>query len=241
MRLELLRWTSCSSIGSATWLGVSAFAPALDEDLGERLYGAPLARGEETRAVSRGHPPRPPWARGRPNSGTAAAQCRDARPPRPRLCAHRAGRDAVRPQRAAGARALRRGRLADAPVGDALGDRVRAARRRWLAVWAPHKLRIARADVPRMAWLAASPAWRSCTRATSWRSTGWRSASRWRSSSPAPVALLVWLRVVHGRRLAPTLWGSVWLSVDRVLPGRRGLRRGSARRARRRSPRSRRW
>jgi drug/metabolite transporter (DMT)-like permease len=29
----------------------------------------------------------------------------------------------------------------------------------------------------------------------------------------APLLLLVWLRVVHGRRLAPTLWGAVGLSV----------------------------
>jgi drug/metabolite transporter (DMT)-like permease len=29
----------------------------------------------------------------------------------------------------------------------------------------------------------------------------------------APLVLLVWLRVVHGRRLAPTLWGAVALSV----------------------------
>ena len=47
-----------------------------------------------------------------------------------------------------------------------------------LALVDRRRLRIARADVARMAWLG-SPAWRSCSSRTSWRSSGCRSASRW--------------------------------------------------------------
>ncbi len=81
-----------------------------------------------------------------------------------------------------------------------------------LAVRAPHKLRIARADVPRMAWLGIAGlalVHASYFVAIDRLKIGVALAIQF----TAPVALLVWLRVVHGRRLAPTLWGSVWLSV----------------------------
>jgi drug/metabolite transporter (DMT)-like permease len=81
-----------------------------------------------------------------------------------------------------------------------------------LAVRAPHKLRIARADVGRMAWLGIAGlalVHASYFLAIDRLKIGVALAIQF----TAPVALLVWLRVVHGRRLAPTLWGSVWLSV----------------------------
>jgi drug/metabolite transporter (DMT)-like permease len=81
-----------------------------------------------------------------------------------------------------------------------------------LAVWAPQRLRIARADVPRMAWLGIAGlalVHASYFLAIDRLKIGVALAIQF----TAPVALLVWLRVVHGRRLAPTLWGSVWLSV----------------------------
>jgi len=81
-----------------------------------------------------------------------------------------------------------------------------------LAVRAPHKLRIARADVPRMAWLGVAGlalVHASYFLAIDRLKIGVALAIQF----TAPVALLVWLRVAHGRRLAPTLWGAVWLSV----------------------------
>ena len=77
---------------------------------------------------------------------------------------------------------------------------------------APHKLRIARADVGRMAWLGIAGlalVHASYFLAIDRLKIGVALAIQF----TAPVALLVWLRVVHGRRLAPTLWGSVCLSV----------------------------
>jgi drug/metabolite transporter (DMT)-like permease len=81
-----------------------------------------------------------------------------------------------------------------------------------LAWRAPHKLRIARADVPRMAWLGIAGlalVHASYFLAIDRLKIGVALAIQF----TAPVALLVWLRVVHGRRLAPTLWGAVVLSV----------------------------
>jgi drug/metabolite transporter (DMT)-like permease len=81
-----------------------------------------------------------------------------------------------------------------------------------LAWRAPHKLRIARADVPRMAWLGIAGlalVHASYFLAIDRLKIGVALAIQF----TAPVALLVWLRVVHGRRLAPSLWGAVVLSV----------------------------
>jgi drug/metabolite transporter (DMT)-like permease len=81
-----------------------------------------------------------------------------------------------------------------------------------LALRSPAKLRIARADIPRMAWLGIAGlalVHASYFLAIDRLKIGVALAIQF----TAPVALLVWLRVVHGRRLAPTLWGSVWLSV----------------------------
>jgi drug/metabolite transporter (DMT)-like permease len=81
-----------------------------------------------------------------------------------------------------------------------------------LAARAPHKLRIARADVPRMAWLGIAGlalVHASYFLAIDRLKIGVALAIQF----TAPVALLVWLRVVHGRRLAPSLWGAVGLSV----------------------------
>jgi drug/metabolite transporter (DMT)-like permease len=81
-----------------------------------------------------------------------------------------------------------------------------------LAWRAPRKLRIARADVPRMAWLGIAGlalVHASYFAAIDRLKIGVALAIQF----TAPVALLVWLRVVHGRRLAPSLWGAVVLSV----------------------------
>jgi drug/metabolite transporter (DMT)-like permease len=81
-----------------------------------------------------------------------------------------------------------------------------------LAVRAPHKLRIAREDVGRMAWLGIAGlalVHASYFLAIDRLKIGVALAIQF----TAPVALLVWLRVVHGRRLAPSLWGAVVLSV----------------------------
>ena len=47
----------------------------------------------------------------------------------------------------------------------------------------------------------------------------------------APLLLLVWLRTVHGRRIARSLWGAVGLSLARLLPRRPCLRRRGPRHA----------
>jgi drug/metabolite transporter (DMT)-like permease len=81
-----------------------------------------------------------------------------------------------------------------------------------LAVVAPRRLRIARADVPRMAWLGiaglAIVQWSyflaverlPISVALTIQFTG-------------PMLVLLWLRVVHGRKLRPSLYGAVALSV----------------------------
>jgi drug/metabolite transporter (DMT)-like permease len=82
----------------------------------------------------------------------------------------------------------------------------------WLAWRAPDKLRIARADVPRMAWLGIAGL--ALVHATYFLAIDrLKIGVALAIQFTAPVALLVWLRVVHGRRLAPSLWGAVVLSV----------------------------
>jgi drug/metabolite transporter (DMT)-like permease len=81
-----------------------------------------------------------------------------------------------------------------------------------LAWRAPHKLRIARADVPRMAWLGIAGL--ALVHATYFAAIDrLKIGVALAIQFTAPVALLVWLRFVHGRRLAPSLWGAVVLSV----------------------------
>ena len=81
-----------------------------------------------------------------------------------------------------------------------------------LAIRAPAKLRIDRADVPRMAWLGVAGL--ALVNATYFEAIArLKIGVALAIQFTAPVALLVWLRVVHGRRLAMTLWGSVMLSV----------------------------
>jgi drug/metabolite transporter (DMT)-like permease len=82
----------------------------------------------------------------------------------------------------------------------------------WLAWRAPGRLRIARADVPRMAWLGIAGL--ALVHATYFVAIDrLKIGVALAIQFTAPVALLVWLRVVHGRRLAPSLWGAVGLSV----------------------------
>lgn len=81
-----------------------------------------------------------------------------------------------------------------------------------LALVAPRRLRIARADVPRMAWLGmaglavvqfayfAAIERLPISVALTIQFTG-------------PMLVLLWLRVAHGRRLRPSLYGAVALSV----------------------------
>jgi drug/metabolite transporter (DMT)-like permease len=82
----------------------------------------------------------------------------------------------------------------------------------WLAWRAPDRLRIARADVPRMAWLGIAGL--ALVHATYFVAIDrLKIGVALAIQFTAPVALLVWLRAVHGRRLAPSLWGAVVLSV----------------------------
>lgn len=81
-----------------------------------------------------------------------------------------------------------------------------------LAVIGRHRLRIARGDLPRMAWfgiaglaLVNASFYAAIDRLT----IGVALVIQYL----APLALLVWLRVAHGRRLSSSLWGAVALSV----------------------------
>jgi hypothetical protein len=73
-------------------------------------------------------------------------------------------------------------------------------------------LRSSRGSCPASPCSACSASPR-CTRPSSWPSTGSRSGRRSRSSTRAPLGLLVWLALFHGRRLPPSLWGAVALSL----------------------------
>lgn len=81
-----------------------------------------------------------------------------------------------------------------------------------LAAFSPRRLRIARADVLRMAWLGVAGialVHASYFLAISRLDIGVALVIQYL----APALLLIWLRVVHGRRAAWSLWAAVALSI----------------------------
>jgi len=82
----------------------------------------------------------------------------------------------------------------------------------WLALTAPAALRIARADVPRMAWLGIAGL--AAVHATYFFAIDRLAIGvALTIQYLGPMLILVWLAVAHRRRLARSLWGAVGLSV----------------------------
>jgi drug/metabolite transporter (DMT)-like permease len=81
-----------------------------------------------------------------------------------------------------------------------------------LALLAPRRLKVARRDVPQLAWLGVAGL-------ALVHATYFAAIDRLEISVAlvvqflGPLLILVWLRVVHRRHLRPALWGAVWLSV----------------------------
>jgi drug/metabolite transporter (DMT)-like permease len=81
-----------------------------------------------------------------------------------------------------------------------------------LAVLAPWRLRVAREDVPRLAFLGIAGL--ALVHATYFLAIDRLAISvALVIQYLGPLLVLLWLRFVHGRRLAPSLWGAVGLSV----------------------------
>ena len=101
-----------------------------------------------------------------------------------------------------------------------------------LAVVDRSRLRIARRDVPRMAWLGIMGL-------AVVQFTYFAAIDRLAISVAlviqftGPLLVLLWLRIAHGRRLRPSLYGAVGALRARLGARRRGLRRRRARRPRR--------
>ena len=109
-----------------------------------------------------------------------------------------------------------------------------------LALFSPRRLRIARTDVPKLAWLGIAGialVHASYFAAIARIDIGVALVIQYL----APALLLIWLRVVHKRHAAPSLWAAVALSlagcalvVDAPAGATRPRRGRRARRARRR-------
>ena len=81
-----------------------------------------------------------------------------------------------------------------------------------LALVAPRRLRIARADVPQLAWLGIAGV--AVVQLSYFLAVERLPISvALTIQFTGPMLVLLWLRIAHGRRLRPSLWGAVALSV----------------------------
>jgi drug/metabolite transporter (DMT)-like permease len=82
----------------------------------------------------------------------------------------------------------------------------------WLALTSRDQLRIPREDVRKMAWLGIAGL--ACVHATYYLAIQRLDVGvALTIQYLGPLLILLWLRIVHGRRMAPSLWGAVGLSV----------------------------
>ena len=82
----------------------------------------------------------------------------------------------------------------------------------WLAIANREQLRIRRREIPALAWLGIGGL--ACVHATYFLAIERLDVGvALTIQYLGPLLILLWLRVIHGRRMAPSLWGAVALSV----------------------------